>query len=56
MMSLFTELQEIVVKHTHTQKKPFHRDLVGHHDVAVQLLDRMQILRNQCSDAFQDTA
>lgn len=39
---------------THTN--PAHKELSGYHDVTVHLLDGMQILRNQCSDGFQDTA
>lgn len=47
--SLLTEIQEIVLvyTHTHTHNK-VNGDLPGYHDVAVQLLDRIQIPRNQC--------
>lgn len=32
-----------------------HRELTGYYDVGAQLLDRIQIPRNQCSDCLHDT-
>lgn len=43
----------VVAKRTQTL---IYNELTGYHDVAVQLSDRMQILRNQSSDGFPDTA